>query len=148
MLSFYTILIVPSLVFITTTDAERSPCEGFHLGETIRFRSLEFIANRFGGLSLSPPLGDSSGAIVMGPTRGEPPLLQRTMMGGPIEGPPMTPNGEGRTDIPFLERSGAEVSPTSTTTIPRSENPLADQAMMTIPPWQETPWSDDNDGAS
>jgi hypothetical protein len=84
----------------------------------------------------------------MGPTRGEPPLLQRTMMGGPIEGPPMTPNGEGRTDIPFLERSGAEVSPTSTTTIPRSENPLADQAMMTIPPWQETPWSDDNDGAS
>jgi hypothetical protein len=54
MLSFYTVLMVPSSVFITSTGGERSPCEGFSLGETIRFGSLEFIANQFNGMSLSP----------------------------------------------------------------------------------------------
>jgi hypothetical protein len=65
-------------------------------------------------------------------------------MGGSIEGLPMTINREGRTDLPFLGRHGAKASPTSTMTIPRLENPPVDQAMMTIPPWQETPRSDDN----
>jgi hypothetical protein len=36
------------------------------------------------------------------------------MMGGPIEGLPMTPNVEGRTNLPILGRHGVEVSPTST----------------------------------
>jgi hypothetical protein len=80
MLSFYTILIVQSLVFITTTDAERSPCEGFHLGETIRFRSLEFIANRFGGLSLSlpPPL-----ETAQEPSSWAPPVVSHRSYSGP-----------------------------------------------------------------
>jgi hypothetical protein len=60
-LSFDTILMVPSSVFVAATGGERSPCEGFSFSETICFRSLEFIANQFGGLSLSP-LGDGSGA--------------------------------------------------------------------------------------
>jgi hypothetical protein len=38
---------------------------GFVLGETIHFRSLEFIADHFCNLSLSPK-GNDSGAIFMG----------------------------------------------------------------------------------
>jgi hypothetical protein len=93
MLFFYTVLMVPSSAFIATTGGVRSPCDVFSLGETIRFKSLEFIANRFGGMSL--PLKDGSGAIIMGPACGEPPLLQQTMMGGPIEGSPRLLMGKG-----------------------------------------------------
>jgi hypothetical protein len=74
MLSFYTVLMVPSSVLIIATDGEHLPCKGFSLSETIHFGSHEFIANQFGGLSLAP-LGDISGAIIMGFARGEPPLL-------------------------------------------------------------------------
>jgi hypothetical protein len=65
-------------------------------------------------------------------------------MGGPIKGLPTTLNGEGRSDIPFLGRHGAEASPTSTMTIQQPENPLVDQATMIHPPQQVTPQSDDN----
>jgi hypothetical protein len=60
-------------------------CDGFSLSETIRFVNLEFIADRFDDLSLSP-LGDGSGTVIMGPACGGPPLLQRTMVGDPTEG--------------------------------------------------------------
>jgi hypothetical protein len=72
-------------------------------------------------------------AIVTDPARGEPLLLQWTIMGSPIEELPMTLNGEARTDLPFPVRHGTKASPTSTVTIPQPENPLADQAIMTIP---------------
>jgi hypothetical protein len=36
---------VPSSTFVATTDGECLPCEGFSLGEAIRFGSLEFVAN-------------------------------------------------------------------------------------------------------
>jgi hypothetical protein len=92
------VLMVPSSVFIAATSSECLSCDGFSLGETIRFGNLEFIADRFGDLSLSP-LGDGLGTIIIGPAHGGPPLLYYTMMGGPTEGFPMTPNGEGRTDL-------------------------------------------------
>jgi hypothetical protein len=66
------------------------------------------------------------------------------MTGGPIEGHPMTSNGEGRPDLPFLGRHGVKASPTSTTTMPRPESTLAGQAAMTIMRWQVMPRSDDN----
>jgi hypothetical protein len=102
-LSFYTVSMIPSTL------------RSFSPGETIRFGSIEFIANRFGGLSPSP-LGDGSGAIVTYYARIEPPLLHQTMMGGPIKGLPTTLNGEGRTNLPFLGRHNMEASPTSTIT--------------------------------
>jgi hypothetical protein len=73
-LSFYTILIVPSMAFIAATSGEHSPCEGFSIGETVHFECLEFVTNRFGSLSLST-LGDGSGTIITGPARRETPLL-------------------------------------------------------------------------
>jgi hypothetical protein len=42
-------------------------CGGFSLGETVHLGSFEFIANYFGGLSLSPRRGDS-GTAFMGST--------------------------------------------------------------------------------
>jgi hypothetical protein len=65
---------VPSSTFVPITGGEHSPGNVFPLGKTIRFGSLEFVVDRFSGLSLST-LGGSSGAVVMGPTHGGPPLL-------------------------------------------------------------------------
>jgi hypothetical protein len=45
---------VPSSAFVATTGDERLSCDGFSLGETIRFGSLELITDRFSRLSLSP----------------------------------------------------------------------------------------------
>jgi hypothetical protein len=134
---------VPSSVFIAATGSEHLSCDGFSLGETISFGNLEFIADLFGGLSLSP-LRDGSGVIIMGPTHCEPQLLQHTMTGDPTEGFPTTPNGEGRIDLPFLGRHNMKAPPTSTTTIPRPGNSRADQATMTIRAQQETPRPDAN----
>jgi hypothetical protein len=58
---------VPSSVLPVAVDDERLSCDVFSFDETIRFGSLEFIANRFGGLSLSS-MWDNSGVAVMGPT--------------------------------------------------------------------------------
>jgi hypothetical protein len=63
------VLMVPASVLAVTTDSERLSCDVFSLGKTTRFKSLEFIADRFGGRSLSP-IGDDSGAAVMGSTCG------------------------------------------------------------------------------
>jgi hypothetical protein len=56
---------VPSSALIVATNGERLSCGGFSLSETIRFGGLEFIVNRFSGLSLSP-MGDDSDAIITG----------------------------------------------------------------------------------
>jgi hypothetical protein len=65
---------VPSSAFITTTGAEHLPHNVSSLSGTIHFESLEFMADRFDGLILSPH-GAGSGTIVMSPTHGEPQLL-------------------------------------------------------------------------
>jgi hypothetical protein len=121
---------VPPLARAVATNGEHLLCDGFSLGETICFGSLEFITNCFGCLSLSP-LGDGLDAIVMGPAGGGLSLLPWTMVGDSAEWFPTAPSGEGRTDLPSPRRHIAE-------------NWLADQATMTIPPGQETPWIEAN----
>jgi hypothetical protein len=68
----------------------------------------------------------------MGPAHGGPLLMQQTTTGDSTKGFPMTPNREGRTDLPSPGRHGTEAPPTSTTMILQSENPPADQTRMTI----------------
>jgi hypothetical protein len=45
---------VPSSVLTVAAGGERLLCGGFSRGKTIRFESLEFITDHFGGLSVSP----------------------------------------------------------------------------------------------
>jgi hypothetical protein len=66
------VLMVPSSALIVATDGECLSCGDFSLGETICFGSLEFITDRFSGLSLFP-MGDGSDTIIMGSARGGPP---------------------------------------------------------------------------
>jgi hypothetical protein len=56
---------VSSSTLIVTADGGCLSCDVFSLGETNHFRSLEFIIDRFDGLSLSL-MGDGSDAAVMG----------------------------------------------------------------------------------
>jgi hypothetical protein len=65
---------VPSLVLVVAADGERLSCDVYSLGETICFRSLEFIVICFGSLSLSPK-GSDSGSIFMGMARSGLPSL-------------------------------------------------------------------------
>jgi hypothetical protein len=58
---------VPSFAIAIATDGEHLTCSGFSLGETIRLRNFEFIADYFGGLSLSLRRGNE-GAALMGST--------------------------------------------------------------------------------
>jgi hypothetical protein len=89
---------VPSSVLADATVCDHLSCGGFSLGETICFGSLEFITDRFGGLSLSP-IGDGSDSIVMGSARGGPPSPLRAMIGDSVEEFHMTSDGEGRIDL-------------------------------------------------
>jgi hypothetical protein len=58
---------VHSSALTISTDGERWTCSGFSLREITGFGSLEFIADCFGGLSLSPMRNDL-GAAFMGLT--------------------------------------------------------------------------------
>jgi hypothetical protein len=70
----------------------------------------------------------------MGPAHSGPPPPQWTMAGYSTEGFPTAPNKEGRTDLPSPRRHDVEAPPGSTTTTPRSKNPLTDQATIIILP--------------
>jgi hypothetical protein len=70
------ILMVPSSVLAVSTNSERLTCDDFSLGEIIRFGSIEFITDCFGGLSLSPWRNDSDDAFMDSTHSGVPsPLL-------------------------------------------------------------------------
>jgi hypothetical protein len=135
--------IVSSSARGVAADGECLSCGGFSLGETICFWSLEFIVDRFGGMSLSPS-GDVSGTIVADSTRGGPSSPPWTMMGDSIEEFPVASNGEGWIDLLSPKRHGTGAPPVSAMTIPRLENPPIARATATIPPWQATLRSDTN----
>jgi hypothetical protein len=85
---------VTSSALAITGDSEHLSCGGFSLDETIHFGSLEFIADYFGGLSLSP-WRDCLDAAVMGSTCSGPPSPLRAMIGDSTEEFHMTLDGEG-----------------------------------------------------
>jgi hypothetical protein len=63
------ISMVQSSTLVITADGKHLTCGGFTLGEIIRFGSLEFIADNFRSLSLSPK-GNDSGADFRGMAHG------------------------------------------------------------------------------
>jgi hypothetical protein len=132
---------VPSLKFIVAVDGEQLSCNVFSLGNTIRLRSLEFIADHFSGLSLSP-MGDSSDAAVIGSTRSGPPSPLRAMTGDSIEEFHTGTDGEGSVNLPSPRRHGTGALTTPATTISWSETSPTAQAMRTILPRQAVPEHD------
>jgi hypothetical protein len=133
------VLMVPSSSLTVAADGERLSCDVFSLGETIRFGRLEFIADRFSVLSLSP-MGDGSGATIMGSTCGVTPSPLRAMIGDSIKEFHTASDKEGKIDLPSLRRHDTEASTAPATTIPWLETTLTAQAMMTILLWQGVPW--------
>jgi hypothetical protein len=59
---------------IVATDGEHLTCDGFTLGETVRFGRLEFISDCFDSLILSPK-GNDSDTFFVGTGRSGSPLL-------------------------------------------------------------------------
>jgi hypothetical protein len=100
---------VHSLVLAIATDSECLMCGDFSLSETIHFGSLEFIADCFGGLRLSPK-GSDSGIIFMGATYSGSPSL-RAMIEDSIEELYTASSGEGGSGLPFSLRHGKGTPP-------------------------------------
>jgi hypothetical protein len=71
---------VPSSAITIIVDGECLSCDGFSLGKTIHFGSLEFTTDCISGLNISPRR-DSSDAAIMGSTRSGPPSPLSAMTG-------------------------------------------------------------------
>jgi hypothetical protein len=98
------VLMVPASVLTIAAGGECLLCGGFSRGKTIRFESLEFIADHFGGMSLSP-MWDGSNAVVMDSARGGPlPLCPHSgpRLGTPSRGSPWPRTGNGGPTSPLL----------------------------------------------
>jgi hypothetical protein len=128
------VLMVPSLALTIAADGERLSCDVFSLDETIHFGSIEFIADRFSGLSLSP-MGDGSGAAIMGSTHGGTPSLLLAMTGDSVEVFHMASDREGRINLPSPRKHGTGASTAPAATMPWPETTPTTHAMMTILPW-------------
>jgi hypothetical protein len=70
---------LPSPSIAVAADGERLMCGGFSLDEHIRLGNFEFIADYFGGLSLSPRRGDEGTAFVGSTHSGESTPQRATM---------------------------------------------------------------------
>jgi hypothetical protein len=103
---------VTSTKLTVVVDGERLSCDIFSLRETNHFGSLDFISDRFGGLSLSP-MGDGSDVAVMDTTRGGPPSPPRAKTGYSTEESHMASDRGGRVDLPSPRRhdTGPQPSP-------------------------------------
>jgi hypothetical protein len=108
---------VPSSSITITAHDESLACSGFSLGELDRLGNFEFIADYFGGLSLSPRRGNK-GTIFMGLTRSGASTLQRAMIKDSTEEFLTTSSGEGSFSHPSprQDSTGAPFAPTATTT--------------------------------
>jgi hypothetical protein len=107
-------MMVPSSALAIATGSQCLSSNVFSLNKTIRFRSLKFIADQFGGLSLSP-MGDGSVADIIGSTHSGLPSPPRAMTWDSTEQFPTVLNMEERVDLPSPRRHGmgASIAPTT-----------------------------------
>jgi hypothetical protein len=131
---------VHSSTLTITTDGECLTCSGFSLTKIVLLGSFEFIADCFGGLSLSTK-GIDSGAILMGTTCSGSPLL-RAMIKDSTDEFYMALSKEGSSDLSASRRhsTGASLAPIATT--PWLENTAAIQTMTIVSPWTLAPWTE------
>jgi hypothetical protein len=134
------VLMVHSSALAVATDGERLMCSGFSLGDTVHFGSLEFIADCFGGLSLSPK-GSDLGAIFVGTTHSGS-LSLRAMTEDSINKLYKASSREGSSGLPISGRHNTGALPAPITTTPWPEDIPATQTMTTVPPRMLTSWLD------
>jgi hypothetical protein len=126
------VLMVPSSVLALLANGEHLTCGGFSHGKTVRFGKHEFIADCFGGLSLSPR-GSDLNAALMGPTRSGPLSLLRAKIEDITEEFQTVSSREEDT-TPSPRRHNTRALPTPVTTAPWLEGASATQATMMVPP--------------
>jgi hypothetical protein len=132
---------VPSSVITITADGERLTCGGFSLCKTIRLGNFEFIADYFGGLSLSPRRSES-GTTFIGSTHSRTTSPRRAMIEDSTEEFDMVSSGVGGFSHPSPRSHITGALPTPITTTPWMENALATQVPTTVPPRMATPRPD------
>jgi hypothetical protein len=147
---------VPSSALVVTADSECLSCDGFSLVETILFGRLEFIADFFGGMSLSPRR-DHSDVTVMGSSCSGPPSPLWVMIGDSTKEFHAASDEEGWIDLlsPRRHDMGASLTPAITISWPENtpttqatamiqppENTPTTQATALIQPWQVAPRPD------
>jgi hypothetical protein len=125
------ILMVHTSMLAVITDGKCLTYGGLSLGETVCFRSLKFIADYFGSLSLSPK-GNDSGTVFVGMTHGGSPSLQ-TILENSTNEFYTTSSGEGSSGFPISQRSSMGTPPPPIATIPWPEDALTSQTMTMVP---------------
>jgi hypothetical protein len=111
------VLMVPSSAITVTADGEHMTCSGFSLSETICLGNIEFIADYFGGQSLSPRRGDS-GTTFMASTRNVASSRQWAMIEDSIDEFLMMSSGDRGFGLPSPRRRGTGAPPALAATTP------------------------------
>jgi hypothetical protein len=126
----------PSSSVTMTTDGECLACGGFSLGKPICLGNFEFIADYFGGLSLSPRRGNE-GTIFMGSTHSGASTPRWAMIEDSTMEFLTVSSGEGSCSHPSPTRrsTGAPFAPTTAATW-KENAPVTTR----IPPWMVEPW--------
>jgi hypothetical protein len=114
---------VPSSALTITIDGTHLTCGGFSLGEIVHLGSFEFIADYFGGLSLSPRRSNS-GTAFTGSTHSGSLSPWWAMIEDSIEEFHTVSRREGGSGLPSPWRHSAGGLPTPITTTPWMENSL------------------------
>jgi hypothetical protein len=128
-------MVYPSML-VVTTDGEHLTCGGFSLGEIVCFGSLEFIADCFDSLSLSPNGNDSSIVFMEMSHTGSPPLC--TILEDSIDEFYTTSSGEGSSGFPISRRRNMVTPHVPITTTLWPEDTPASQTIATVLLWLST----------